>query len=335
MNAHEDLLLSFLCYIRTGAVLPLGTRPPAAAITSVATSVPVSSSLVNTSGSQTTVTTVTNTQTSPTVSRGTILSAALQPISGRLTRRILAGEFVEMRDLLVDNMALYDQLESLHGQVMIGTTPGILRTRLREVPSLISWVYCFLAYVTVRATDSAVGDMLTYCRLIIREALRHGGRGWQDYDRTFRSQAAIDRSMRWNVILPELQACTILGQRSAGGMYCSLCTGVDHSVSQCALSVLQQPLTAQVPVNNRRPSNSGDRRTSNRPTPICSSWNSGRCIYPGTCSFRHICATCRQQHKARDCDDTPSGSRYKRNSRDNRHNQLSGPSRSSEGSSQA
>ena len=241
-----------------------------------------------------------------------------------------------MRDLLIDNMALYDQLESLHGQAMIGATPGLLRTRLREVPSLISWVYCFLAYVTVRATaDPATCDMLTYCRLVIREALRHGGRGWQDYDRAFRSQAAIDQSMRWNVILPELQACTILGQRSAGGLYCSLCTGVDHSVSQCALSVLQQPLTMQPPVNTRRPSNSSDRRASSRPIPICSSWNSGRCIYPGTCSFRHICATCRQQHRARDCDDTPSESPYRRNTRENRANQLSGSSRSGGGPKQA
>ena len=118
-----------------------------------------------------------------------------------------------------------------------------------------------------------------------------------------------------NAILPELQACTILGQRSAGGMYCSLCTGIDHSISQCALSALQQPLTT--PATNRRPSNFGDRRPSGRAIPICSSWNAGRCIYPGTCSFRHVCATCGQHHKARDCEDTPSGSPYRRNSRDN------------------
>ena len=322
-------LLSFLCYIRAGAVPQLGTRPPSSAITSVATiasavntrplatTVPVTSTGTNAAGSQTTVIAVTDARTTPTATRGTILSTSLQPVSARLTRRILAGEIVEMRDLLVDNMALYDQLESLHRQLMIGSTPGVLRTRLREVPSLISWVYCFLAYVTVRATDPVMCDMLTYCRLIIREALRHGGRGWQDYDRTFRSQAAIDQTMRWNVILPELQACTILGQRSAGGMYCSLCTGIDHSISQCALSVLQQPLTTHVPASNRRPSNLGDRRPSGIPIPICSSWNAGRCIYPGTCSFRHVCATCGQHHKAHDCDETPSGSPYRRNSRDN------------------
>ena len=141
-------MLSFLCYIRAGAVPQLGTRPPSSAITSVATiasavntsplvtTVPVTPTGTNAAGSQTSVLAVTNALTTPTATRGTILSTSLQPVSARLTRRILAGEFVEMRDLLVDNMALYDQLESLHGQLMIGSTPGVLRTRLREVPSL-------------------------------------------------------------------------------------------------------------------------------------------------------------------------------------------------------
>ena len=124
-------------------------------------------------------------------SAGMILSPAFQPIPAPLVRRIVSREFVEMWELLSDNLALHDQLEVVHGPLLSASTPGALQARMREVPTLISWVYCFAEYMAVRRTDPLTRDMLAYCRLLIRESLRHG---WQDYDRSFRSQAAIDRS---------------------------------------------------------------------------------------------------------------------------------------------
>ncbi len=115
--------------------------------------------------------------------RGLILSPSADPIPHRLVQRIQSGEFVEMRDLLADNVSLHTQLENLHGQTTVASTPIPFRPRLREVPSLISWTYCFLA---VRSGDPQTRDLLAYCRLLIREALRHGGNGWQEYDRSFR-----------------------------------------------------------------------------------------------------------------------------------------------------
>ena len=72
---------------------------------------------------------------------GFIVSAALDPIPHRLVQRIRNGEFVEMRKLLADNISLYNQLEDFCGH-----TSG-LRSRVREVPSLSLWVYCFAAYM--------------------------------------------------------------------------------------------------------------------------------------------------------------------------------------------
>lgn len=247
---------------------------------------------------------------------GMILSPALQPIPARLVRRILSGDFVEMRDLLIDNITLHDQLEAVQGPLNLTPIPGALRPRLREVPSLISWVFCFLAYIAVRTSDHAARDMLAYCRLIIREGLRHGGNGWRDYDRCFRSQAAIDRSQRWNVLLSDFHAATIISQRTSGGVCCSLCRGFDHTSSQCALSFVQQPLihcpSASIAVTST--DNRVQQPRSRTPRPICNSWNSGGCIFPGTCTFRHVCATCGLRHRARDCPDTPADSSFKRRS---------------------
>ena len=62
---------------------------------------------------------------------GMILSPALQPIPIRLVKWIMSGEFVEMCELLSDNLALHDQLEAVHGPLVPATTPGSLRARMR------------------------------------------------------------------------------------------------------------------------------------------------------------------------------------------------------------
>ena len=71
---------------------------------------------------------------------GIVLAPALQQIPACLVWRILGGEFVEMRDLVLDNIALHNQLETFNGSLLVAATPGCLRPRLREVPSFISCV---------------------------------------------------------------------------------------------------------------------------------------------------------------------------------------------------
>lgn len=241
-----------------------------------------------------------------------ILSSSSQPIPARLARRIVAGEFIEMRELLCDNIALHDQLESIHGSLQTVATPGALRARMREVPSLSSWVYCFAAYVAVRSTDPLVRDMLAYMRLVVRESLRHGGGGWQEYDRNFRRLAAIDPSLRWNSLLPDLQASTILGQRGGGGVFCSLCRGVDHTSAQCALTYMQQPVIGAPGQDASNRPQEGRWRSQRPLARVCTSWNRGSCAYPGSCTFRHVCISCRLPHRAKDCPDTPADSPWKR-----------------------
>ena len=248
-----------------------------------------------------------------------ILSAAMQPNPARLVRRITAAEFIEMRELLSDNIALHDQLESVHGSLQTVATPGALRARMREVPSLSSWVYCFAAYVAVRTTDPLIRDMLTYMRLVVREALRHGGGGWQEYDRNFRRLAAIDSSLRWNSLLPDLQVATVLGQRGNGGVFCSLCRGIDHTATQCALTYMQQPMTTTSSQDNAGRVQDSRSRSQRPFARICASWNRGNCAYPGACTFRHICATCRLPHRAKDCPDTPAESPWKCTTRPSPH----------------
>ena len=58
----------------------------------------------------------------------------------------------------------------------------------------------------------------------------------------FLQQIAADPSLRWNTLIPGLQATTILGQQSAKQtVFCTLCREVDHMRDQCALVCLQSP----------------------------------------------------------------------------------------------
>lgn len=113
----------------------------------------------------------------PLLTPGLSLSPASEPFPAKLVERVRSGQFVEMRDLLTDNIALLQQLEVFRGQCPLQTLPGALKPRLRDVVSLPSWMYCFLAYVAIRSRDPATRDMLAYARLLIREAQRHGGSG--------------------------------------------------------------------------------------------------------------------------------------------------------------
>ena len=164
--------------------------------------------------------------------------------------------------------------------------------------SLPSWICAFLTYLAIQTTDPLTRDQLTYVRLVIREYLRHSGQGWLEYDRLFRQQAALDRTLQWNAIQPALQATTILEQRVGGGVTCTICHECDHTASQCAMAYVQQPL-----VSAARHQTCLMLRRSGRPTPICISWNDGSCSFPGTCTFHHICSNCNHPHRAKDCRD--------------------------------
>ena len=183
-------------------------------------------------------------------------------------------------------------------------------TRLRDIPSLVSWLYCFNGYVAIRTKDQLTHQMLAYSHLIIREALRHGGTGWLQHDRVFRCQLSINSWLAWNTSEPSLQAATILGQRSSTGTLCSLCQESDHPTHQCALAPLQEHVHATSPNLHQGSATYCPLKRTKTILSICDSWNKGQRFTP-CCTFRHTCATCQRNHKAHDCPDTPPDMEYK------------------------
>ena len=241
-----------------------------------------------------------------------VLSSALPPIGAKLAQKIRSQQYVAMKELLSDNMALHSQLEDLPSQAAVASRPH----RLREIDSPLTWVFCFLAYAAVRTNDRETRDMLTYARLIIREAQCHSGMGWLEYDKWFRQQqAALSSQHPWNELNASLHAATVMSLRSGESRLCNLCREPDHVDSRCALASLHFPqsLSPQSASLVTPALPSAGRRVTRPETleRICASWNKGRCAFPGSCRFRHVCASCRRKgHRARDCAETPTDSPY-------------------------
>ncbi len=238
--------------------------------------------------------------TSPPASVLTVacLSPGSVPFPARLVAKARSGVYIEMKELLGDNIALLSELETFNGPHHLVGIPGVYKPRLREVASLSSWIYCFSAYLALRCPDDDTRERLVYAQLIVRESLRHGGKSWLTYDKVFRQQAALDGSLRWNELHPAILASTMLvsplpsaqAPQGHAGTFCSLCQGVDHRADQCALSHLHH--------SDIRSFGGRGLGTSNR---ICQSWNRGSCRFPGGCTFRHVCRVCCQPHPEIHC----------------------------------
>ena len=160
------------------------------------------------------------------------LPMSARPIPAKIVRQIQSGQYVEMQDLLDDNMAVRRHFEDLHGAMGMQLLPITSRPRVREVSTLPVWVSCFLTYLAIGTVDPVTWDRLAYATLLIQEAMRHGGQSWIKYNRLFRQQAALNPNLPWNTIHPGLHASTILGQRQLGpGTFRTLCQGCDHTAT--------------------------------------------------------------------------------------------------------
>ena len=240
----------------------------------------------------------------PSFSYPFMLASSFPPIPAKLVAKIKSLQFVELKELLPDNIAALDQNASL-------ARPHDQLPKQREVSSILTWVSAFTTYTAIvsEAHPSRTKELLAYMRLMVREARRSNNKGWLCYDRIFRQNAAANPSLSWANLDPSLHSSFCLGSEPPP-MVCSLCNELDHKTEDCALSVPapNQPFPPKTPP--ARATHSSKQRPAR--AKFCLSWNSGQCMLPGTCEYLHECHTCHEDHRAKDCDLTPPDSVFKR-----------------------
>ena len=81
-----------------------------------------------------------------------VVSSALPPVPGKLVKKVQSGMFVDMKKILSDNVSLLQRL----GKISSGQLPHnlSLTVKLREVPNILSRIYCFLEYISIRSQDN-------------------------------------------------------------------------------------------------------------------------------------------------------------------------------------
>ena len=232
-----------------------------------------------------------------------LLSEGLPPVPAKLVARIQRGDFIDMAELLRDNLEA-QRRGTLPEQGSSAASSTHVRPR-REVPDLLSWVQCFGLYTAVVASKypERFLKLLAYQTLIVREARRCGGRGWLTYDCFFRQQMAGEwRGEEWGRLNPYLFASTFLALGASSRPNCSLCLESDHSEEECALARGKTPVPPKQPSPREHYREGYQRLPKGRSTRslMCFAWNQGECTFQ-FCRFKHACTRCGGDHRILQC----------------------------------
>ena len=160
------------------------------------------------------------------------IGAGLPPIPPRLVARILSGEFIDMADLLPDQL----------GPSSTETQPKGSRPRYRAISNILEWVKCFGAYIAVLSSKQPhrIPDLLGYITLIIESHMEYAGNGWMGYDRRFRQVAAANPNIVWAQIVTTLWNLAFSGKARA--VRCKFCFSLSHTSAECNWAPEQGPL---------------------------------------------------------------------------------------------
>ena len=225
-----------------------------------------------------------------------IMGEALPVVPERLVKKILRGEFVDMAELLKDNIEV-ERRRLASGDTLQGPRLG-----RREMPDFESWLQCFSAYAAVVTSKypQKARELWAYQATMIAEHRKCGGRGWLLYDMAFRQQITSLEATDFSRINQSLYSTTFLAY-GGRGQFCVRCMMSDHTQEECALN----PSRALPVVHWRDPGAGPSRREDFEPRRrgsrgACFAFNDGRCTSP-YCRFEHVCSRCGGNHRKSAC----------------------------------
>ncbi len=179
------------------------------------------------------------------------LGDGFPPVPAKVVTNIQKGEFVDMADLLRDNIEAERRYASSGAAASSAVQPA--RSYRHELPDLFSWVQCFGVYASVVASKQPgrVGQLLAYQTMIIREARSCGGSGWLVYDTMFRQQVAHAPETDWSKLNNTLYSVTFLAQQTGRGKTCLHCMETDNTAMDCAVAPTRSQLRQKATIKSR------------------------------------------------------------------------------------
>ena len=122
---------------------------------------------------------------------GVYIGEGLPPVPAKLARKIRAGEFIEMDELLPEVWTMKE-----------GGEPEPKRRCGRKVLDIFTWLQCFGIYVSIRGTQSptSIPEFMAYMSMIVKINQEYAGMAWLNYDTLYRKHAALKKDTKWSVI---------------------------------------------------------------------------------------------------------------------------------------
>ena len=208
-----------------------------------------------------------------------VVGPGYSPVPFKVVSQITAGKFVNLEDLLAENITMPEQEPQLwfNGQLVLSHTP---RKWKRPITDIASWMEAFSIFYLIFCSSfpHRWRDLTSYKLLILRTYRQFSGFCWLDYDRAFREHAAAEKVTDWSKMHVQL-----FNYHTAGAQ------------------VRTRPTSSSVVSSQAEASGNASSRV------ICHSWNAGHCIAANPqCRFRHACSRCWGTHRATCCTSLPS-----------------------------
>ena len=134
-----------------------------------------------------------------------------------------------------------------------------------------------------------VPEFMAYQSTIVKCYRDYDGLSWVQYDRAFRRQAAVTKSLNWSQINGTLYSLCFAGKGRRNAT-CVHCLSDNHGSDHCP----DAPATA-----------SKTRASTNELCRLFNAAGGSRCRYK-SCKYLHKCSACRQDHPRSACQASAS-----------------------------
>ena len=152
-----------------------------------------------------------------------LFGTGLPPVSNKLVKRIQEGQFIEIAELLPEQLAAStvdeDQTKSS-------------KSKSKAIFNILDWVQSFSLHTAIilQKQPGWVPDLIGYQALIIDAHQEFQDEGWIGYDRRFGQRVAIAPIEKW------ANVDTTLWNLAFGGRHCKLCLSASHATNDCELA---------------------------------------------------------------------------------------------------
>ena len=225
----------------------------------------------------------------------------LPPIPARIQEKIARGEYIDFTALLPKSMfgAPEPQSQTLTLQLSSSGDNYSIRSPTtsanRKITSFAVWMEAWNVYLAVRMSinPSCAPHLIAYQRIITSANSQHPLHAWLSYDMRFRTKAANDPSLRWDIRDLDLWLECFPGiSPQANRWPCNHCGGTTHYPINCPFrsSPSRTPGGPQpTPANHQQRANQ-----------VCRDFNRSNC-YRDSCKFPHRCEICAGTHPTKNC----------------------------------